>query len=59
MRPNDFDFDRPFQKTSERIDKMHRLIPLFAILAAIMIVLLIIGLGLGVYWLWGVVVAAG
>lgn len=59
MGPNDFDFDRHFQQTSKRIDQMHKLMPIFAVLSAIVIVLMIVALGLGIYWLWGVVVTAG
>jgi len=50
------DFDDHFQKTSDQIDRVHKMMPVFMVISIIIALLVIAGLGLGVYWAWGVVV---
>jgi hypothetical protein len=48
-----FDFDDHFKQTSKTINRVHKLMPIFIVLSIIMALLIIVGLGLGVYWLAG------
>jgi len=46
-----FDFNKHFQKTSEQVNKVQKVMPVFLGLYIIILIMFIIGLGLGIYWL--------
>jgi hypothetical protein len=45
------DFNRHFEKTSKQIDRVHKMMPVFMGLYIVILIMFIIGLGLGIYWL--------